>query len=333
MTSDLVPMDYNGLLGLAEQISRSPLMPAAYRGKPADAAIAMLYGGECGLPPMTSLQRIVVVNGKPGLDAQGMVALIRSKGHHITGEMSDTGAEVHGKRGDNGDEMSVTFTIDDAKRAGLVSTSNNYAKYPSDMLWAKAVSRIARRLFADVLMGFSYTDSEVESFAPQDDYKEPPILAQRQEALNQERGELLAALGPVSEEEQHAFDAEVFPPPRSSATVTTLRPPPNIDVTSPELIHLVEVDQGTGKIIDVDSDDLEPLPVSEDADEQMKKLSEIIDGLPLPDQRKLRANLLGRYGSAKNMSPEKLSEAIEYARTFVKPVESPLPVYEGGEPF
>jgi hypothetical protein len=167
MSAELVPVDYNSLLGLAEQIAKSPLMPAAYRGKPADAAIAMLYGSECGLPPMTSLQRIVVVNGRPGLDAQGMVALIRSRGHHITGEVANDSAEVYGKRGDNGDEMSVTFTIDDAKRAGLVSSGGNYTKYPSDMLWSKAVSRLGRRLFADVLMGFSYTDDEVESFEPQ----------------------------------------------------------------------------------------------------------------------------------------------------------------------
>ena len=147
---------------LAERVASSALMPQAYRGKPTDAAIAMLYGVEMGMSPMTSLQRIVVINGKPTLDAQGMVALIRQAGHSISGEVDEHKAVVRGKRGDTGDEMVSTFSMDDAKIAGLAG-STTYKKYPKDMLWARAVSQLGRRLFADVLMAASYGPEEMDS--------------------------------------------------------------------------------------------------------------------------------------------------------------------------
>lgn len=158
MSTDLVLHSTEEAFSLAERISRSALVPQAYRGKPADAAIAMLYGAEMGMPPMSSLQRIVVINGKPSMDAQGMVAMIRQAGHSVSGSVSIDGAKITGKRGDNGDEMTVEWGPDDAKRAGL--NSQTYSKFPSDMYWARAVSQLGRRLFADVLLGVSYVPEE-----------------------------------------------------------------------------------------------------------------------------------------------------------------------------
>ena len=103
--SDIEVYTPEACFALAERVASSALMPAAYKNKPTDAAIAMLYGVEMGMSPMTSLQRIVVINGKPTLDAQGMVALIRQAGHSISGDISAEKATVKGKRGDTGDEM------------------------------------------------------------------------------------------------------------------------------------------------------------------------------------------------------------------------------------
>ena len=161
MTTDIVPIDP---FQLAERVSKSGLVPQAYRGKPMDAAVAIMYGAEVGLPPMTSLQRIIVINGKPTLDAQGMAALIRGAGHSITGDATDTEATAIGKRLDNGDTMTVTFTIADAKRANLVK-NGPWTQYPSSMLWARAVSKLARELFPDVLMGMSYVPEEMGEVA------------------------------------------------------------------------------------------------------------------------------------------------------------------------
>lgn len=162
MTTDLVLHSTEEAFILADRIAKSALVPQAYRGKPADAAIAMMYGAEMGMPPMSSLQRIVVINGKPSMDAQGMVAMIRQAGHSISGTVSaDEGAKITGKRGDNGDTMTVEWGPADASRAGLGGAT--YNKFPADMYWARAVSQLGRRLFADVLLGVSYVSEEAEA--------------------------------------------------------------------------------------------------------------------------------------------------------------------------
>jgi hypothetical protein len=108
------------------------------------------------------LQRIVVINGKPSCDAQGMVSLIRQAGHSISGTVSATdGAKITGKRGDNGDEMTVEWGPADAERARL--GGDTYKKFPADMYWARAVSQLGRRLFADVLLSVSYVPEEADA--------------------------------------------------------------------------------------------------------------------------------------------------------------------------
>ena len=173
--TDIVAYTPDQCFALAERISSSKLMPQAYRNNPEDAAIAMMYGVEMGLAPMTALQRIVVINGKPTLDAQGMVALIRQAGHSITGEVTDEGATVTGVRSDTGDTMTSTFTMDDAKLAGLAGSAT-YKKFPRDMMWARAVSQLGRRLFSDVLMAASYAPEEMQAISSDSDSRRDEIV-------------------------------------------------------------------------------------------------------------------------------------------------------------
>ena len=65
---------------------------------------------------------------------------------------------LHGKRADNGDTWTEYFSIDDAKKAGLYR--GQWLKYPKDMLFARALSRLARQLFPDVIKG-CYVQGEI----------------------------------------------------------------------------------------------------------------------------------------------------------------------------
>lgn len=144
----------------ADVLASSAIIPRQYQGRPEDIIAAGLMGHELGWGVMTSLQLIHVVEGKPEVSAEGMVALIRRAGHSVTGTVSPEAAAVQGRRGDNGDEMAYTFTQEDAKRADLAGKTN-WRRYPSSMLWARAVSQLARMLFPDVLLGVSYVHGEI----------------------------------------------------------------------------------------------------------------------------------------------------------------------------
>lgn len=297
--TDLIPV-YQDPFDLAEKISRSALIPQAYRGKPADAAICMMYGAEVGLPPMTALQRIVVINGRPTLDAQGMTALIRGAGHSLVGTTSDTEATVTGVRL-NGDTMTVTFTIADAKRANLVK-NGPWTQYPSAMLWARAVSKLARELFSDVLMGMAYVPEELDFSQPDS----PTPL----------RGE----------GEPHTADS--FPAQGSPPVADSLRAPPNVSQATGEIVDAEIVDEPV-PVADVPVDTVDPV---HELAGMKRELTAIIKSLPKRgDQDSLRAHLIGQFGSAAKMTLEQVGEAITLAAGWPDNAPRPVPEYRDAE--
>lgn len=102
------------------------------------------------------------VQGKVEMASALMNQLIRSCGHSVSKDpkSDDTKCILHGKRKDTGDIWTESFSIDEAKRAGIYKEAGPWGKYPRDMLFARALSRLARQLFADVIKG-CYVEGEI----------------------------------------------------------------------------------------------------------------------------------------------------------------------------
>jgi hypothetical protein len=101
-----------------------------------------------------------------------MRGLAQSLGHQVwVEESTDSRAIVGGRR--HGDQTieRVTWTIDRAKKAGLVGKSN-WMKHPAAMLVARATAEVVRRIAADALMGMPYATEELT-----DDGTVPPTPA------------------------------------------------------------------------------------------------------------------------------------------------------------
>ena len=142
---------------LASQIADTPFVPESMRGNPAAVVAAILTGREAGVGPMTSLQHIHIVKGKPGQSGQLMRQLVLSAGHSIRYvETNDTRCVVEGRRRGEDRWERVTFTADQARRAKI-----NLGDYPEDKLVARATVRLCRRLFADCIGGMPYTVEEL----------------------------------------------------------------------------------------------------------------------------------------------------------------------------
>jgi len=146
---------------LAQRIAATEFVPKGLRGKPEAVMAAMLYGREAGVGEMQALSKIHVVDGRPGMAAELMRALVFQHGHELwIEESSSTRCIVAGKRRDSTRETRVTWTLDDGKRAGLLG-KDNWKKYPDAMLLARATAKLCRAVFPDVLAGLSYTLEEL----------------------------------------------------------------------------------------------------------------------------------------------------------------------------
>jgi len=112
--------------------------------------------------PMEALNGgLYYVQGKVGMSTEAMNALIRKAGHSITKDAKSNNSIciLHGRRADNGDTWTCSFSLEDAKRAGLLK--NMFEKYPSIMLFNRCMSMLARQLFPDVIKGAGYTHDEL----------------------------------------------------------------------------------------------------------------------------------------------------------------------------
>jgi len=115
----------------------------------------VLQGITLGLDPMTALQQIYIVKGRPGMYSRIKVALLVAHGHEVwTEDISDTRAVVCGRRKGSDVVERVTVTMDQARKAGW-SSNEAYAKTPQDMLYARAAARVCDRVAPDVLMGIA----------------------------------------------------------------------------------------------------------------------------------------------------------------------------------
>ena len=168
---------YKELVPLADRFSKSSLVPAGFK-KPEDALYAIALGHELGLSPIYSLNNIAVINGKPSLSADCKLAICKSSPEFAGVEISDssTSCTVTLKRKyANGTQESrtVKFTIDDAKKAGLMRNPV-WEKYPARMLRARALGYACTDVFGDLLAGI-YTPEEVEEFTSKPEQRTKPV--------------------------------------------------------------------------------------------------------------------------------------------------------------
>lgn len=131
----------------------------------ASATAAVLYGAGIGFDPLTALQNVYVVGGRPGLYAAAMVAIVQAAGHEVwTEDITDSRAVVCGRRRGTEQVERVTVTIDGAKRAGW-TRNQKYSSEPQAMLWARAASTVCRRIAQDALKGIGASVEELEDTA------------------------------------------------------------------------------------------------------------------------------------------------------------------------
>ncbi len=125
-----------------------------------------------GIHPFEALNgSFYVVQGRVGMSTEMMAALVRQRGHSIQKDSKSNGECVilHGKRADNGDTWTCTFTRADAEAAGLWNSAT-WKKYPGVMLYNRCMSMLFRQLFPDLSLGAGYVEDELKEITRTGDY-------------------------------------------------------------------------------------------------------------------------------------------------------------------
>tara|TARA_X000001382_G_scaffold36612_3_gene24221 strand:- start:241 stop:1215 length:975 start_codon:yes stop_codon:yes gene_type:complete len=166
----LTPTTFEGAMQFSETMAQSSMVPKAFQGKPADILVAVQWGSEVGLPPLAALQNIAVINGKPSIYGDSLLALVT--GHPEYGGHEETIARPDGDiiatcrivRLVKGREVATerSFSQGDAQRAKLWNKPGPWTQYPKRMLQMRARSFAIRDAFPDAIAGISVAEEQTD---------------------------------------------------------------------------------------------------------------------------------------------------------------------------
>lgn len=208
----------------AKIVSQSSLIPAEYRGKPADIIWAMDIGDALGVPYTQVMQSMVVARGKMTMSADLMGAIVRRAGHKLRIHEAGNSVTASIVRADDPDyEFTVTWDEKKAREAGLWGNRGPWTQYPRQMLRARAITEVCRQGASDALAGNVYTAEELTS-EPRRPQENP------EEAAPTERGSAQKEARRISE---NAPGPKDVPPPTERKHKTGIIPDTPTTVPAP----------------------------------------------------------------------------------------------------
>lgn len=161
----LIPQSLEEAFRVSTAIAGSGLAPKGL-DRPEQILVAIMAGAELGLAPFQSLQSFAVVNGRPTLWGDGLMAVARAGGVRVKewleGADDDAVAFCEVTRPE-GEVITRKFSVGQAKKAGLWGKPGPWQQYPTRMLGMRARAYALRDGCADMLRGFQVRE-EVEDY-------------------------------------------------------------------------------------------------------------------------------------------------------------------------
>lgn len=218
---------------LAKTLASSQLIPKAFQQRPGDVFVAMMWSHSLGIPIVQGLQGIAVINGKPSLYGDALLAVCMGSGQMtdieetFTGNADNLTATCKVTRRGKPTPVVSTFSMADARAAGLLGKPGPWKQYTSRMLKMRARAFALRDAFPDVLSGIASAEEmqDVEGTATE---KATENVAEQVAKMPRRRSKL-----PVQAPKEGA-EAEVVKP---AAPAQELPPPPEPEpapVSAPE---------------------------------------------------------------------------------------------------
>jgi len=212
--------NFDGLQRAAVALQASGYFPDV--SDKAKAITKVMAGAELGLPPFASMSGIHIINGKPVLGSNVIATLVKNDPRYdYKIKQCDDKACVLSWYEDGKPVGEAGYTIQEAQAAGLTN-KDNWKKYTSDMLFARAISRGARR-FAPGIFGGSpvYTPDEMGVDTDEEGYIDaqiidvsPPPVETPKPTADEKNAPILEELGfspkPKADFQKRPYDPETL---------------------------------------------------------------------------------------------------------------------------
>ena len=157
--------DAESLIKVGELFDRCGMFGCSQQGQGLVLAMTCI---QAGMTPLEFMQTYHIIEGKPAMRADAMLAkFVERGGKYTIEERSEKRAAATFTKENN--TLKAEYTFAEAQRQGIIygkdgkTVKTNWQKYPKQMLWARLVSDTVRALDPGVNMG-TYTPEEVNDF-------------------------------------------------------------------------------------------------------------------------------------------------------------------------
>lgn len=167
--AQVMPMEK--MFEMAKMLSKSTIVPTQYQNREENCYIAIEMAQRTGMPVMSIMQNLYVIQGKPSWSGQAVSSMIRNSPqfkdvelHYVGQENTDSwGAYVTATRVSNGQKLKGgTVTILTAKKEGWYSKGGSkWQTMPELMLAYRAYAWFGRVYAPELMMGLQSRE-EVE---------------------------------------------------------------------------------------------------------------------------------------------------------------------------
>jgi len=211
LRTNLIPTDVDQALRISEMFAKSDLVPDNYKNKPANIFLAVSAGASLGLAPFQAMQNIAVINGKPSIWGDALLAMVRndkrclSVKETIEGEGNARTATCSVSRlAPNGETEVITasFSMNNAQKAGLLNRKP-WQSYPDRMLQMRARGFALRDAFADVIGGL-ISGEEAEDYPTEEATKQKKL--KKYDKDNRSTEDIVEALEDMSQEQEKKIE-------------------------------------------------------------------------------------------------------------------------------
>ena len=156
---------YADIRAFAEDVVAGGLAP---KGAKAGGVVVVLQAGrELGITPVRALSCLTAINGRVGIMGDAAKALIYRAGVLVPGSRIESGmrgtkeealAYVRSHRVGWTAPVESTFSVKEARRAGLWGKAGPWREYPQRMLYYRALGFHTRDHYPDVMLGFAVSE-------------------------------------------------------------------------------------------------------------------------------------------------------------------------------
>jgi len=158
MDEDKALVKLDTVSGLGKVFAESKMFPDIK--SQAQAIVKILAGQELGFPPIYSMTKVYIVQGRIMIAAETMAAIIKLSKEYDYKVIDHTSQLCKIEFSHNREVIYTnTYTIEEATKAGLVKAGSNWEKWPKPMLFARALSGGARIVCPHLISG-AYTPAD-----------------------------------------------------------------------------------------------------------------------------------------------------------------------------